>query len=262
MRLDHERPPAGPLRLLAAAVALLTRLPAGGEVSPTDLPRATAAFPAVGALVAGVAVAVRAGGEPLVGASAATVAAVLAVVAVTGALHEDGLADVADGLWGGRDPAARLAIMRDSHVGAYGVIALVGALGLQVTVLAPLSVPAFAGAAVAGHVLSRAAVPVLARWVAPADGSGLGAGVAGGPGWVGWLAVAVVAVGATTGAAAAAAHAGWAPVPLVAGGLAAWAVGVVLCRRVGGITGDGYGAMIVVVQVVAMASIAVLARLG
>ncbi|PSO51994.1 MAG: hypothetical protein BRC31_05620 [Actinobacteria bacterium QS_5_72_10] len=217
MRLDHERPPAGPLRLLAAAVALLTRLPAGGEVSPTDLPRATAAFPAVGALVAGVAVAVRAGGEPLVGTSAATVAAVLAVVAVTGALHEDGLADVADGLWGARDPAARLAIMRDSHVGAYGVIAPVRAPG------------------------PGARIPRVMRLDHERPPAGP---------------LRLLA------AAAAAAHAGWAPVPLVVGGLAARAVGVVLRRRVGGITGDGYGAAIVVIQVVAMVSIAVLARLG
>lgn len=262
-RLTPDAPhSAGPLRLLAGALGLLTRVPVRGGLPPADLPRATAAFPVVGVLIAGAAVAVRAGGEPFVGAGAATVAAVLAAVAVTGALHEDGLADAADGLWGAGDPAARLAIMRDSHVGAYGVIALAGALGLQVAVLAPLPLSAFAAAVVAAHVLSRAAVPALAWWVAPADVGGLGASVAGGPGWGGWLVVAVASAGASAGAAAVVAHPGWAPVPLAVAALAAGTGGVVLRRRLGGLTGDGYGATIVVVQLAVMVSVAALARLG
>lgn len=261
--LEHDAPrPPGPLRLLVAAVQLLTRWPVGSGVAPADLPRATAAFPLVGAAVAALAVAVRAGAEPLVGAGAATVAAVLAAMAATGALHEDGLADVADGLGAGGDPTRRLAIMRDSQVGAYGVVALVGALALQVAVLAPLPLAAFAAAVAAGHVLGRAAVPALARWVPPADGGGLGASVAGGPGRAGWLVVAATALAATTAAAAAVADVRWAPVPLAAAAVTAAGCGALLRRRVGGISGDGYGAAIVAGQVAAMAAVAALHRLA
>ena len=56
----------------------------------------------------------------------------------TGGLHEDGLADTADGLWGGRDTARRLEIMRDSRVGAYGVLALGLMLLLRFAALAAL----------------------------------------------------------------------------------------------------------------------------
>lgn len=262
-RLHRSTPrPAGALRLLAAAVQLLTRVPVGAAFAPADLPRATAAFPLVGAVVALVAVGVRAGLEPLLGPAAGTVAAVVATVAVTGALHEDGLADVADGLGAGRDPAARLAVMRDSHVGAYGVLALLGALGGQVAVLAVLPLTAFAAATTAGHVLSRAAVAPLARWMAPADGGGLGSSVAGGPGRGGLAVVAVVAVLAAGGAATAVGAPGWAPVVLVVAAGAAAGCAVLLRRRVGGLTGDGYGATIVVIQVVVMAAVAGLHRLG
>lgn len=257
--LDHG--PAGPARLFAVAVQLLTRLRVDANLSPADLPRATAAFPAVGVLVAALAAGVRAGGEPLLGAGAATVAAVLAVVVVTGGLHEDGLADAADGLWGGHDPGRRLAIMRDSQLGVYGVVALVGALGLQVAILAPLPVEAFAAAVGAGHVLGRATAPALARWVPAADRSGLGASVAGGPDAAGWVAVGVTAVGVAAVASAATATVWWTPVPLGVAALVAVGVGAMLRRRLGGITGDGYGATIVVTQVAVMATVAGLHRL-
>lgn len=262
-RLDRHAPrPAGTLRLLAAALQLLTRVPVGTHLAPADLPRATAAFPLVGVVVALAAIGVRAGIEPLLGPAAATVAAVATAVAVTGALHEDGLADVADGVWGGGDPARRLAIMRDSHVGAYGVIALLGALGGQVAILAVLPLTAFAAATAAGHVLGRAAVAPLARWVAPGDTGGLGASVAGGPGYGGLAVVAVVGVLAAGGAAAAVGAPGWAPVVLGVAAAAAAGCGLLLRRRVGGLTGDGYGATIVVTQVAVMAAVAALHRLA
>ena len=65
-------------------------------------------------------------------------AALAAAIVVTGAFHEDGLADTADGLGGGRDRARRLEIMRDSRVGTYGVVALVLVLGAQVAAVGAL----------------------------------------------------------------------------------------------------------------------------
>ena len=52
-----------------------------------------------------------------------------ALIILTGAMHEDGLADTFDGLWGGLDITKRLKIMRDSHIGVYGVLALIVATG-------------------------------------------------------------------------------------------------------------------------------------
>jgi adenosylcobinamide-GDP ribazoletransferase len=153
-------------------------------IAPDDLRRASAFFPLVGLGVAGVGIAIRAAAEPVWGAGAATIAAIAAMIAVTGALHEDGLADTADGLWGGWDPAARLAIMRDSSIGTYGTIALIIALGLRAGWLLPLSLADFARAVACGHVLGRASTLVLARLLPPADrhaGSPAGAPAADGP---------------------------------------------------------------------------------
>ena len=139
------------------------------SIGPGDLRRASAFFPLVGLGVAGVGIAIRAAAEPIWGAGVATVAAVAAMIVVTGALHEDGLADTADGLWGGWDPAGRLAIMRDSRIGTYGTIAIVIAIGLRVGFLLPLGLADFARAVACGHVLGRASSLVLARLLPSPD---------------------------------------------------------------------------------------------
>lgn len=118
---------------LGSAIQFLTRLPIpdpGWEEGRLD--RAAKWFPLVGALVGvlsgGVAAALLAVGlAPLI----ALLAGLLAAVLLTGALHEDGLADTADGLGGGRDRAHRLAIMKDSSIGTYGAIALIFAFGFR-----------------------------------------------------------------------------------------------------------------------------------
>jgi cobalamin synthase len=139
------------------------------SIGPGDLRRASAFFPLVGLGVAGVGIAIRAAAEPIWGAGIATVAAVAAMIVVTGALHEDGLADTADGLWGAWDPAGRLAIMRDSRIGTYGTIAIVIAIGLRVGFLLPLGLADFARAVACGHVLGRASTLVLARLLPSPD---------------------------------------------------------------------------------------------
>ena len=107
---------------LFSAAAFLTRLPVPAAHVPTGgLAQAARAFPVVGAGVGAAAggvlwLAAQAGLPPLVCALLALAAAAL----VTGALHEDGLADLADGLGGGRDREAKLRIMRDSRIGAFG----------------------------------------------------------------------------------------------------------------------------------------------
>ena len=73
--------------------------------------------------------------------------ALAAGMALTGALHEDGLADVADGFGGGRDKMAKLAIMRDSRLGSYGVLALIFSVGLRWSALVALADPLAVGLA-------------------------------------------------------------------------------------------------------------------
>ncbi|WP_181180926.1 adenosylcobinamide-GDP ribazoletransferase, partial [Paracoccus sp. FO-3] len=143
-------------RLLAqAALALvwLTRLPVGRllPASPPTLAQAAWAFPLVGLAVGFIGAAVL--GLAALAGLPGMVAALLAVGAMilaTGALHEDGLADCADGS-GGATRERRLEIMRDSRIGSYGVLALVLVTGLRVAAIAALvAQPWLAAAAVAG----------------------------------------------------------------------------------------------------------------
>jgi adenosylcobinamide-GDP ribazoletransferase len=93
--------------------------------------------------------------------AAATLAVVVVGPLLTGALHEDGLADTADGLFGGRDRAARLKILRDSNIGTYGALALAGALLLRVSLVASLAPLAALAALGLAHGLGRLATVVL-----------------------------------------------------------------------------------------------------
>lgn len=245
------------LRLTAVALQFLTRIPVPRvRVEDGDLRRAAAAFPLVGLVVAAVAIAVRAALAPWWGPATATVAAVVAATAVTGAFHEDGLADTVDGVWGGWDPAQRLAIMRDSRVGTYGVLALVGTFALRVVLLAPLPLLAFAQATVAGHVLGRASGLVLSATL-PALAPGHGARVAGRPGVAG-----TAVAGATVAAALGVGLGRFAPVPLVAGLAVVGATRRLYRRRLGGVTGDTLGATNQLVDLVAVAAVVGLARAG
>ncbi len=167
-----------PKRLLAdlrLAAALLTRLPVGGW--PADAARpadAVWAYPVVGAAVGAIGAGVlwlgRAIGLPPLLAAAW---AVLAMTLATGALHEDGLSDTADGFGGGTTRARKLDIMRDSRIGGFGALALGFTLLIRVgalTVLAPAALIAVAAAA------RVAAVGVLAL-LPPARPDGLGAAI-------------------------------------------------------------------------------------
>ena len=244
-----------PLRLLAVAVRFLTRLPLPEvETREGDLRRAAPAFPLVGLVVAGTGIALRAAAAPLLGQVAATVLACAGMVVVTGALHEDGLADTVDGFWGGWDPERRLAIMRDSAVGTFGLLALVGVAGLRVALLAGLGLADFARAAACGHVLGRAAM-VLAAAVLPPAAPGRGAQVTGRPSNAG-AALAAGTAGLTLGLAVT----WWAPVVLAVA-LAVTAGMVRLCRRrIGGVTGDTLGATCQLVELATVAAVAALVR--
>lgn len=222
---------------LCVAVMLLTRLPVPGRW-PLRGARASWAFPLAG--LAAVAPAVVLGAVALALGLPATVAAGLVLgvqMIATGALHEDGLADVADGFWGGYGPARRLEIMRDSRIGTYGVAALVLSLGLRWATLAALIESGGWGWAVcAVAALSRAAMPVMMRELPNARGEGLSAAVGAPP-------RATVAVGLLLALGLGFAALG--PMVLAVGVLMALvAVGVAALARakIGGQTGDVLGA--------------------
>jgi adenosylcobinamide-GDP ribazoletransferase len=165
---------------LKTSIAFLTRLPVAGTTpaAGAEISRAAWAFPLAGVLVALIAAVVYAvahkiGSPPWVAAALA----VAATLAVTGCLHEDGLADSADGLFGGRDREERLAIMRDSRIGSYGACALTISLILRAGALAGLAGPAaVAFALIASHAGARAMMPPFLVLVPAARADGLAAG--------------------------------------------------------------------------------------
>jgi adenosylcobinamide-GDP ribazoletransferase len=131
-----------PFRHLGLSLMFLTRLPLpfARTLNRPKLADAMSMFgiagAIIGALVGGLTVALLALGLPSHLAAAVSVSVLLLV---TGALHEDGLADVADGFGGGHGRADRLSIMRDSRIGTFGTLALVMALAIKVLALAEIS---------------------------------------------------------------------------------------------------------------------------
>jgi len=224
----------------AVATAFFTRIPvAPPSCCAERLAAAAWAFPLIGAGIGGVAalafLLIRLLG---LGDWPAAVLAVLGSIVLTGALHEDGLADTADGLIGGHDREQRLAIMRDSRHGTFGVVAIVLSVVLRAAALAGIGDPIHAGLAlIAAHAASRAVLPVAMLMLAPARADGLGA-AAGRPRTL--LAVAALAIGLLISLAALGpTHGG---VAFSFAGAAIFASGVLTHRRIGGYTGDTLGA--------------------
>lgn len=226
---------------ILVAHAFLTRIPLprpAGEFSADRLARAAVMFPLVGLVVGGAAGLARLGADPL-GPLAATVLALAVGPIITGAFHEDGLADTADGLGLG-ERGRRLAAMRDSRLGTFGVLALVFAVLVRVGLLMPLGAGDAALALVAGHVLGRWSTLPLSRLAPPAGPDGLGAGLVRiGP--AGLVAGTLLALALAGPALAAITPLG---VALALAGAVAVTLGCALAwRRVfGGVTGDTFGA--------------------
>ncbi|WP_241674586.1 adenosylcobinamide-GDP ribazoletransferase [Candidatus Methylobacter oryzae] len=139
------------------------RLPHPQSLDYSQLPRAVICLPLVGWLV-GAAAALSFYLADL--AWPQTTAAILALVAgilMTGALHEDGFADVCDGFGGGMNKQRILAIMKDSHIGVYGVLGLLLMLSLKISALTAIPAAAVPLALIAGHSLSRLS-PLWLMW--------------------------------------------------------------------------------------------------
>lgn len=229
---------------LAGAIAFLTIVPVPAAAVSADLSAAVAWFPVVGAAVGALAGGARVLLAPLVGATAASVLAMIVLVVVTGALHQDGLADTADGVGargGGR--VRRLEVMRDSATGVFGTFALIAWALLLVTSIASLSDERSLRALVVACALARWAALVHAAATSPARSDGLGAALA--PGRAALAAATVVAV------IAALAVGGLAPGAAAIGtGAVVAALSVAFARRMlGGRTGDTLGATVAIAEV-------------
>lgn len=227
---------------LVAAFMLLTRLPVGwiGPARPDDaFAGAVWAYPIVGAAVGAIGAGVYVLGIRIgLPVSFAAVCALGATILATGGLHEDALADTADGFGGGRSRGQKLEIMHDSRVGSFGVLALVLSVAARGTAIASIAVPGkVAMALIGGGSLARGAMLVLILLLAPARADGLGAGLRA----TGKLRLLVGLVLSGMGAFF------LLPYRVAAGAtavalLAALGLGVLAWRQIGGYTGDVLGA--------------------
>ena len=160
------------------ALMLLTRLPAGHLKDPAPTISASAwAFPLAG-LAVGMGAALALWGAALIlPLEIAALIALVVQITLTGALHEDGLADLTDGLWGGHTVARRLEIMRDSQIGSYGTLALILSVALRwqaLVFLAGQDLQAGVMALIVLAMLSRVAPVALLALLPPARVDGLG----------------------------------------------------------------------------------------
>jgi adenosylcobinamide-GDP ribazoletransferase len=235
---------------------LLTRLPIAqlvGLGGPPDLARCVWAFPLVGLVVNGLGslvywLAYSAGMSPLLAAAWS----MTATTVVTGALHEDGLADTADGWGGGATRARKLEIMRDSRIGTYGVLALLLSMTLRVAAIAELGRPAnVAAALIVAGMLGRGGMLVMIMPLVPARSDGMGHSLGGfktRSAWFG-LVLATAAVFACLSPQAAF-------VTIALGFGASLVFARLAYTQIGGFTGDVLGASEVVTECIVLSTVA------
>ncbi len=237
------------LRLFLIALQFLTRVPVPAWVGwqPAWMHQSARHFPGVGLVVGGVGAAVLWASAHWWPAAVAVGLSMAATVWLTGAFHEDGLADTCDALGGTVDRERALQIMKDSRIGTYGAVALVAVLGLKAAALHGLATHDLAATLVAlplAHAGSRGVTVTLLRWL-PYAGDAEHAKarpMAQQVGTASWL----VALAWCAAAVAAAAAMGWRARDLGLALLAAAATALLLARwlreRLGGYTGDALGA--------------------
>jgi adenosylcobinamide-GDP ribazoletransferase len=243
---------------LIVATRYLTILPLPGRVreNPEALGRAAAWFPVIGLGVGAALVVTARVSELLFPILLAGLLTVTAWKLATGGLHLDGLADCLDGL-AGRDVEHRLAIMRDSRIGAFGAIGLILLLLMEIAAIAELPGDTRDRALLAVPVIARATPPLLSRLFPPARSEGLGAAFGAAVGW--WAAPVALAIALGVALAA-----------LRMAGLVVFAVSVVsalacarfFAARLAGVTGDVFGAAIEIAELAGLLTVSVWAHLG
>ncbi len=230
------------LTLLLVALQFLTRIPVPGFVDfKADwLDRSAKYFPLVGMTVGLITALFLLGAGQLFPPMLSATIAITAGVLVTGAFHEDGLADTADGLGGGLTRERRLEIMKDSRIGTYGAAALILGLALKIGALAALDIAIGALALVAAHAAARLATVIAINSMAYAGDADAAK-------------VKPLATGVTSPELALAIAFGLAPtflidpacfaLALIGGAIPAALLAYQSNRLIGGYTGDVLGAM-------------------
>lgn len=239
MRNSDKRPLVDLLDV-PASIGLLTRLPVrvDGEWATQRGAAAAWAYPIVGLIVGCIAVigmiistamGLHAQVTALIGVATLTI--------ITGAMHEDGLADTTDGLWGGWDPAQRLKIMKDSYIGTYGVLAIVLSLVMRWLLLTEL-VELDAGTTLIGAaMLSRTAMVGVMTWLPNARDNGLSRKVGRPSRRIAGIAVGIAIIGAMGFIGDLAVGA------IIVVGIVATGCGAIANAKIGGQTGDILGAV-------------------
>ncbi len=234
-------------------IMFLTRLPVPAGLAHGDgaLARAARYFPLIGALVGGFVALIFFLSAQVLAPPIAAGVALAGGLLLTGALHEDGLADTLDGLGGGRTREMALEIMRDSRIGTYGAVAILLSIGLRWAALAQLTPAEGVFALIICHSVSRGMIPPVLVSSYYARSYGMASSVAKGvSGTEAAFAIAMalsiaVLMGAGAGLAA-----------FAAAMLAAGLMLGVLVRRIGGYTGDGLGAIQQVAEIAVMITLA------
>jgi adenosylcobinamide-GDP ribazoletransferase len=261
-------------RAFVAAFTFLTRLPVGGLAAhdASDLPLSIIYFPVVGLVVALLGGLAFVAARQLWPAPVAVVLSMAATVFVTGAFHEDALADSFDGFGGGWTRDQVLAIMKDSRVGSYALVGVALTLAIKASALWTIATSTDANfgwtngqfvvrALVAGHVLGRwSSIPLIWHfpYVRPAPN---GERPSAGKPFIDGVTLTRVVLATVVCAAIVAIALGWRA--LIVGGIALLVTvlaGSYFARRIGGITGDALGAANQIVEVCVYLTLA--ARVG
>lgn len=236
------------------AVQFLTRVPAPTPAAP-DLTASVAWFPVVGGAIGLVVGLVVLAASTVVPMTLAATLGLAVSVLLTGAFHEDGLADVADAFAGGWDVDQRLDILDDPRHGTYGVVALVVSIVLRIVAVAALTPATAVAALVAANSLARAVAVGSMRLAPTARPTGLGAD------YVRRLSAGRVVAGVIAGTAIAGLAIGWwvAPALAVAGAGAVVVVALAI-RRIGGLSGDVLGTIEQVAEIGVLVTVVALAE--
>jgi adenosylcobinamide-GDP ribazoletransferase len=237
---------------MRGALGLLTVIPVGAAAEGPTAKIATGApaFPLVGALIGALAGIDFMGARALFGAGPATVFAIATMAALSGGLHQDGLADCADALGVRGCREQRLAVMRQSTIGAYGALALIGWSLLAYAALRALPTRQVLIALVLAGALSRSAAVLHARITPPAREDGLGA-------WFAPSASATILAACLAPAIAFAPLApGRAAIVIASSLLCALLLSALARRTLGGRTGDTLGATVALCELCVLLALA------
>jgi adenosylcobinamide-GDP ribazoletransferase len=228
------------IRRFLGALQFLTVLPLRVQTSTPG--EAAVFFPVVGVLLGVTAGAMFLIAQRFLSSSIAALLAISGLVAMTGALHEDGLADVADAFRTGRSRERIMTILKDSRIGAYGALALIVSFALRWQSLVGFQVNAALGLAVSLAV-SRSALVLLA-FLVPSVGGGLGASFAS------FLSARIV-VAVLAQALLCTVFCGWrGAAMLLASGITVLLARSYFMQRLGGVNGDCLGATCQAVETV------------